>query len=307
MKHVYPILVMICVSVLSMSALAAVWEVPGDFATIQDAIDDPEVYDGDRIMVAPGEHAGALVDKSVEIKGESGAIIISGPAHPSGLSQGFRLATGGDGATISHLKFTTDLSIMNGDGVDNVTVTQCTFENSIQAISNWRGSNWEISHNQITNLRTRCGGGIGVLVADFAGGTVTGNVVSHNKVVGTLNVAADDCGGYNGSGIVLYADFRWDRQGTMDMSSNRVVKNKVSMSSSNADVVDIVAIELTDTDGNVDRITGNAIGFNDLRATALQIVLTPEGLDNDVNDISRNLGENRGHGLHPNLFGPGGN
>jgi hypothetical protein len=50
-------------------------------------------------------------------------------------------------------------------------------------------------------------------------------------------------------------------------------------------------------------IHDNAIGFNDFRGTALQIALSPETLG-DLNDISRNLGENRGHGLHPSAFGP---
>ena len=162
-------------------------------------------------MVSPGEHAGALVSKAVEIKGEGGAIINTGPTHPAGLSQGFRLDTGSDGATISHLTFTVDLAIMNGAAVSDVTVTQCSFENTIQAVSNWRGSGWEISHNQITDLRTRNGGGIGILVADYSGGFVEDNVVSHNKIMGVLHVDPGDGGGYDGSGIVLYADFRWGR------------------------------------------------------------------------------------------------
>jgi hypothetical protein len=52
-------------------------------------------------------------------------------------------------------------------------------------------------------------------------------------------------------------------------------------------------------------IFDNAIGFNDFRGMELQIYLTPEDLGN-YNDISRNLGDNRGHGLHPSVFGPGG-
>jgi len=32
---------------------------------------------------------------------------------------------------------------------------------------------------------------------------VTGNVVSHNLITGTLHVWSDDGGGYNGTGIVL--------------------------------------------------------------------------------------------------------
>jgi hypothetical protein len=286
-----------------------VWHVPGDFATIQDAIDDAGVVDGDRILVGPGYHAGALVTKSVEIKGTGGATINSGPAHWSGLIQGFRLLAGSDGAIFSHLTFTTDLSIMNGAAINDVTVTQCTFLNSVQAVSNWRGNGWKISHNEISDLRTRSGGGIGILVADYSGGIVKGNVVSHNTITGTLHVDPNDCGGYNGTGIVLYADFRWGRSGAEAIADNRVVKNKISLVSDTPDVVDVVAIELTDSRDDVEAdpypvIFDNAIGFNDLRGTVVQIALTPEDLAN-YNDISRNLGENRGHGLHPSVFAPG--
>ena len=70
------------------TAQAAKWRVPEDFATIQEAIDSPVVADGDRIIVAPGNHAGADVTKRVQIKGEDGAVIDSGPMHPAGLSMG---------------------------------------------------------------------------------------------------------------------------------------------------------------------------------------------------------------------------
>lgn len=287
------------------------WTVPGDFASIQLAIDDPNVEDGDQIRVmGPGEFSGALVDKRVEIKGIGGAVINTGPAHASGLIMGFRFLSGSDGASISHLTFTTDLSVMNGDGVDDVTISHCTFLNSIQAVSNWRGSGWVITHNVITDLRTRNGGGIGILVADFSGGTVENNVVSHNDISGTLHVWENDGGGYAGSGIVLYADFRWGAAGAEHIQNNRVVKNKVSMISNDPNVVDIVAFEMTDTrDDNTiipPVLENNSIGFNDFRGTTIQIALTPEILE-EHNDISRNLGDNRGHGLHPSSFGPGGN
>jgi len=293
------------------TSFAANWSVPGDFATIQEAIDDPDVTDGDVILVGPGFHFGALVDKSVEIKGTGGAIINDGPAHghPNIDNQGFRFLEGSDGATISHLTFEgVDLAIMNGEAVDNITVTQCTFNNTVQAVSNWSGSGWEISHNKINDLRTICGGGIGILIADYIGGIVENNVVSHNKVSGILHVSEGDCGGYNGTGIVLYADFRWNRAGADAIVANRVVKNKISLTSDTPDVVDVVAIELTEGGDPPDGpyIYENAIGFNDMRGTTLQLALTPESLE-EVNYISRNLGKNRGHGLHPSLFGPGGN
>ena len=314
MKKLMFVLVLLALLVVPSTAMAGehgnVWYVPGDFATIQDAIDDSAVVDGDTIWVGPGNFAGAEVTKSVTIKGEGQAVIDSGPMHPAGLSQGFRLLAGSDGTVISHLRFTVDLAIMNGDGVDNVTVTHCRFNNAIQAVSNWRGSGWEISHSAITDLRTRNGGGIGILVADFSGGDVKYNVVSHNKITGVLHVAAGDGGGYDGSGIVLYADFRWGRQGAEEISYNRVVKNKVSLVSDTPDVVDVAAFELTDSRDDPTAVPfpvihDNAIGFNDFRGTASQIDLTPGNLDT-CNDISRNLGDNRGHGLHPSLFGPGG-
>jgi hypothetical protein len=296
--------------VFASSSWAAIWQVPGDFATIQEAIDSSDVAAGDTILVGPGSFAGAFVTKSVEIKGIGGAIIDTGPAHGSGLIMGFRLLAGSDGATISHLTFTTDLSIMNGAAVNNVAVTHCTFLNSVQAVSNWRGSGWEISHNLIIDLRTRCGGGIGILVADYLGGIVQNNVVSHNQIYGTLHVAAGDCGGYDGTGIVLYADFREGAAGAQHIQYNRVVKNKINLVSDTPIVVGINAIELTEADdpnSNTDVIHNNAIGFNDMRGTSSQLLLTPSSLDNPVNDISRNLGDNRGHGLHPSVFGPGGN
>jgi hypothetical protein len=291
-------------------ATATDWNVPGDFDTIQLAIDSSDVGDGDTIFVGTGNHAGALVTKSVAIKGEGGAVISDGPLHPAGLIMGFRLLNGSGGATISHLAFEVDLAIMNGAAVNDVTVDHCTFNNTIQAVSNWRGSRWQISHNVITDLRTRNGGGIGILVADYAGGVVTDNVVSHNKVNGTLHVFDGDGGGYCGSGIVIYADFRGSSLGAKTLAYNRVVKNTVSLVSDNSTVVDVVAFELTDTRDDEELccevIHDNAIGFNDFRGTELQIALTPENLD-ECNYISRNLGDNRGHGLHPSIFGPGGN
>ncbi len=311
MRKLTFVLVLAALVALPSAALAAkpgnVWHVPGDFDTIQEAIDSPNVLDGDKIVLGAGNHAGALLTKALEIKGEDGATIDSGPMHPAGLSQGFRLLTGSDGSAFSHLRFEVDLAIMNGDAVSDVTVSHCSFANAIQAISNWGGSGWQITHNTITDLRTRNGGGIGILVADRFGGVVSGNVVSHNNLSGTLHVYPDDGGGYNGSGIVLYADFRWGMSGAEAITQNRVAQNTVSLVSDTPGVVDVAAIELTDTRASETLpqvIFDNTIGFNDLRGTTLQLILTPESL-NEVNDISRNLGENRGHGLHPSIFLPG--
>jgi hypothetical protein len=321
MKHIYGPSILICLLTLATSASADTLRVPGDYATITAAL--AAASDGDTIRVASGNHPGALVDKRVHIRGEGRATINDGPTHGSGLRQGFRLIAGSDGATISHLRFAgfdsitggAALAIMNGAAINNVTVAHCTFIDTIQAISDWVGDGWEIIHNEIIGLRTRCGGGIGILVADFTGtGGATNNLISHNKVVGTLNVPESDCGGYNGSGIVLFSDYRFGRSGG-PITDNRVIQNKVGMSANDpGDTgVDIVAFELTDTRDSTavlpyPVVKDNAIGFNDWRKTALQEALTPTDLENH-NRISRNLGNNRGQGDqdHPSVFGPGGN
>jgi hypothetical protein len=300
-------IVVLLLTLVSTPAVAktAVWEVPGDYPTIQAAVNSPSVAAGDTILVGPGNHAGALVNKSVKIKGLDGAVINSGPAHWSGQIMGFRLLVGSDKTEISHLRFEVALAIMNGDAVNDVVVEQCTFINSVQAVSNWRGSGWTISHNDIIDLKTRNGGGIGILIADYMGGVVEGNIVSHNKISGTLYVGggyADpglEQGGYNGSGIVLYADFRGGDAGASAIKDNKINHNKVGMVSNNPGLVDIVAFEMTDSRNNpvYHVLFDNAVGFNDFRGTAQQIDLTPDNLGD--NSISRNLGDNRGHGLHP--------
>lgn len=318
MKHMTSTFCTVLVFAFCNAALAASWDVPGDFYTIQDGIDSPLVVAGDRIVVGPGQHRGAIVTKAVEIKGTDAAIINSGFPLTSykscgtiDLDIGFQFGfveSAGDGVTISHFKFEGLAFPVFSRGASNVTVTQTTMIDAIQGITNWSGTGWDISLNEIVGLRTANGGGIGILVGDGSGGTVEDNVVSHNKVSGTLHVAECDAGGYTGTGIVLYADWRYGRSGAEDVQSNRIVKNKISPVSDNASVVDVNAIELTEAEnpGGI-VIHDNAVGFNDLRGTASQLVFSPAGLDNPTNDISRNLGENRGQGLHPSAFGPGGN
>ena len=197
---------------------APIWNVPGDFATIQEAIDAEDVLDGDTILVSAGYHAGATVTKAVQIKGIGRAVINSGPllapTAPAPINSFmvgllFDDSGAGNGATISHLHFDTVEFSVFSRGADNVTATHCTMVNPIQGITNWHGSGWEISHNKIFNLRTYDGGGIGIFLGGRFGGIINNNLVSYNKIIGILHVDENDGGGYNGTGIVLYADFRW--------------------------------------------------------------------------------------------------
>lgn len=313
MKLFWNVMLVLVFALGAVAADAKQWRVPQDFATIQAAIDSADVSNGDRIVVASGNHAGAVVSKAVEIKGQGGAVIDDGPllaaGHPLGgdLNIGFFFVGDGtgSGASISHFHFEGVEFPVFSRGADDVSVNQCTMIDAVQAVSNWSGSRWEISHNTITGLRTINGGGIGILIGENTGGIIMDNVVSHNTISGTLQVHPDDGGGYNGSGIVIFAEFRFGRPGAEAISFNRIVKNKIALASDTPNVVDVAAIELTDPrdDNSLDPvITNNAVGFNDMRGTDLQLVLTPSNLDNPTNDISRNLGENRGQGLHPSAF-----
>jgi len=283
-------------------ALARVYHVPRDFATIQEAIDSDVVKDRDTIKVGPRNHCGATITKAVRIEGKCGAVIDCGPLPWAGVRPfmaGFLFEEGGagSGASISHIRFENVGFPVFSRGADNVTVSHCSMLNPIQGISNWHGSNWIIRHNVITDLSTACGGGIGILLGARNGGSVTCNLVSHNKINGILYVDPDDCGGYNGTGIVLYADFRWGFPGADHIAFNYVIGNRIGLISDTPDVVDVCAIELTDTRDDPQAepypvIYNNIIGFNNLRGTEQQIVLTPDDLGNH-NFIFRNQPKNR--------------
>lgn len=96
-------------------------------------------------------------------------------------------------------------------------------------------------------------------------------------------------GGYNGTGIVIYADFRWGGAGAEEILNNRIEKNKISLVSDTPAVVDVCAIELTDSRDDISThvIFDNKIKHNSLHGMGLNIVLTPENLD-EWNDISKN-------------------
>jgi hypothetical protein len=280
-------------------APAAQWRVPRDFRTIQAAVDSPRVGDGDVILLGAGRHSGAVVTKAVEIRGNGKAVIVDGPRRWPAVPEweaGFYFPGKGQGsgASLVHLRFEhVDLPVFSA-GADDVTVARCTLERPLQGITNWGGdgwgNGWDVTGNTIQGLRSACAGGIGILVGDYAGGRAAGNLVAHNVVRGWLRPAEDDCGGYDGSGIVLYADFRDGREGASAIEQNRVSKNRVHFESADPDVVGAVAVELTDTrdDGTLPPVVhDNAIVWNDLRGMDEPIVATPQELAG-VNRIEKN-------------------
>ena len=75
MRKAIIILLSLIFCLIGTTTFAAIWNVPKDFATIQEAIDSPDVTDGDTIRVSPGNHFGAFINKSVTIKGKGNANI----------------------------------------------------------------------------------------------------------------------------------------------------------------------------------------------------------------------------------------
>jgi hypothetical protein len=291
----------------------SVLHVPGEFATIEDAID--AASSGDKILVGPGEFKGATVTKAVEIKGIGGAVINDGPLPWASrtFKAGFLFPGGdqGDGAKISHLKFETVEFPVFSRGADDVTVEHCTMASPIQGISDWNGNGWNIIHNVINGLRTSNGGGIGIFIGTWGlEETANDNFVSNNKVTGLMVLPDNENGGYTGPGICLMTDGRKAPAGPM--SGNRIIRNKVAISSTNSSLVMPVGIELTDyglyEDPPYPDLVDNNVGFNDVRGVVgIPIGLFPDDRVAENNIISRNLGEDpdkkgRGPGAHPKVF-----
>ena len=217
------------------SAGATEWRVPGRFPTLQAAIDSSLVKDGDVLRVLPGRRTGATVTKAVVLRALGCVTIVDGPAVNDLGKAGFLFPGGGagSGATVDGFTFEGVAFPVFSRGADDVSVTRNTMHRPLQGVSNWAngtwGKGWDITHNTILDLRTSCAGGIGILIGDYKGGAVTGNVIAHNEVRGRVRVPWDDCGGYDAPGIVLFADWRYDGDRGQDHGQPRHEEPRVPL------------------------------------------------------------------------------
>lgn len=269
-----------------------------NFHTIQDAVD--AATGGDTIVVAAGNWFGATVDKSLEIRGEGGAVIDDGPPHGP-WKDGFRLVSGSSGATISHFTFEGLGLPIYGWGPDDVTVEHNKIYDTTQGITNWDGDNWVIRHNVIEGIAvSHNGGGIGIAVGS-RGDDVSGNIIAHNKIVGHF---PDDFT-FSVGGILLCTDERKVPPGIV--SNNKIVHNKVKITGIDCWAIALQLIPPTGEEP-IGTLRDNIVGFNNLRGSDDCIGYYPdEATLEPINKISRNLGEdaNRGHGVVPaDIFRP---
>lgn len=176
----------------STPAVAANLFVPSQFGTIQAAVD--AASPGDRILVAAGPHAGAVIDKWVKISGVGDATLINdgpifGPFHDA-----FRLFPGADKTEISDLKIELSgavglqrFGIFAGPSGDptaiRVAVHNVTFANLNTAISIQNTSGWRITDNIIDGLREHPNAllSTGITVSGSGNCLVANNTIIHNS------------------------------------------------------------------------------------------------------------------------------
>jgi len=228
------------------------------WATIQHAVDN--VSSDDTIMVAPGTYTGAIVDKGVTISGlgPGDSVIDTGVCYNSGCSPAyktaFRLDAGADGAEIGDFTVNCDVNTsfffaIFARAVDDVTIDNLEINDTVQGISNWGGSGWEITNNTITDTVASGGGGIGILLGARAAisgyGTCSDNLVRYNTV--DASASAED---YSCPAICLCYDLRYGGylavNGSEDISGNQIIDNTITASAAN----NLIGIEVGTILGN---------------------------------------------------------
>jgi hypothetical protein len=127
-------------------AVAGNLSVPGDYATIQEAV--YAAAPGDVINVGSGNFAGAVIfNKAVTIIGSPGTIVNEG--NPWYSRDAFSIIySGADGTTISNMTFVGVNGVLwgvRGYHVDEVTVTNCVFLDTFQAVETYFGDRWRIA------------------------------------------------------------------------------------------------------------------------------------------------------------------
>jgi hypothetical protein len=291
-----------CAVLLSATAArAATLRVPGQYPTIQAAVDAAAA--GDRIRVSRGDYCGATVTKPVSLEGRGQPRIIgcaTSPMVASGLRAGFYLpgAQGVNPASGTRIRG----FVFDGQGVSNanlaplsfgvfarfandVRVERNRFVGTVQAITNTGGDRWRIMRNRIQQLTlfdctVRCSGGDGIIIALAIGGLAApggagaalnrpeGNVISGNEIEGAL---PDGFGTFSMAGVLLLS-----ADGTT-VRSNRLSfpDNPTASATGQGILVSNTCCGLGTTFLPGSRFT--TIAFNDARRSEVGIVVEGSG------------------------------
>lgn len=289
MRKLASLLVLVCLLLTASVPVAAgngrsIWNVPGDFVTIQEAIDSPQVMPGDTIRVGPGNFYGAIVNKAVHLRGRGQTIIEDGPLLGDFYTTGFWLVAGSDGSSFSQLTLNVDLGIYSRD-IDDITVAHCQLNNNYQAITNWGGNRWQIRHNRITDLSN---GGAGIVIATRPGrGTeAQHNVVTYNVISGVVTRVDPEDHDIS-PGIALDLFDQGDPpiiNDNLRVTDNKILHNMVHLVSAEPDQKQTAGIAFQDYRGlpggppACELMFDNLAAFNDLRGNDHPLLFAPEEL-----------------------------
>jgi len=269
------------------------------FATIQGAVD--AATDGNSIKVLDGSYAGAIVNEKLQIVGADGsnAVITSGVPYKDGggLETAFRLDSDADGTELSN--FVIDCNRDNNfffavfaRSADDVVVDSLTVNKPVQGITNWGGSNWQITNNALHETGAAGGGGIAIMVGarppDYC--VASGNLIQGNVITPTATALAYTC-----PAIAVSLDLRYGgyeaMTGAEDVSYNQVVDNDIAGNGLGSEVgVEIGVIGVSD-DPNKIAATLGLVHDNLVRGNIIETVdwgvyfYTVADLDVQANEI----------------------
>ncbi|MCZ2808901.1 MAG: right-handed parallel beta-helix repeat-containing protein, partial [Candidatus Bathyarchaeota archaeon] len=315
---------LVAIPITPISASPAVINVPGDYSTIQAAVDNAS--SGDTIIVATGTYAGAIVDKNVTISGASGgaSIITSGVPYKVGSSlyTAFRLDANANGAEIRSFTINCNSSesfyfAVFSRNADNVTVDSLAVNDAVQGITNWGGSNWAISNNTLSDTEAAGGGGIAIWLGAYPPyyPICSGNLVQNNTITATATAPDYTC-----PGIGVGLDLRWGAYdgltGSEDLSRNQILNNNITAPGAlNGVGIEIGALGL---EGNATKIATvlGTIHDNTIRGNTIEgadfgvyfyTVTNLEILENEIKNCNEGVhikdGSSGSTINHNNIFG----
>ncbi|OGN97127.1 MAG: hypothetical protein A2Z77_06130 [Chloroflexi bacterium RBG_13_51_36] len=245
--------------------------------TIQHAVN--QVSSDDTIMVAPGDYAGAVVNKQVVITGDPGEtpVITSGVPYKVGgaYTTAFRLDAGADGAEITNFTVNNDegagfFFAVFARGVNGVTIDDLEVNDTVQGITNWGGSGWTITNNIIADTVAAGGGGIGIFLGALPPSyrTCSDNLVQYNTIEASATAEDFTC-----AGITVCLDTRYGAYEQLnfseDVSGNQILDNTViGNGGENSAGVEIGVIGL---EGDPDKIAAT-MGIIDENAVQANVI-----------------------------------
>jgi len=215
------------------------------FDVIQEAVD--AATDGNSISVLDGQYFGASVNEDLTIVGDiaGGSVITDGPHYGGGapgLKTAFKLDSGAGGAEI--VNFTIDCNSATNfyfaifsRAADNVVVDSLTINNPVQGITNYGGSNWQITDNLLNYTEAASGGGIAIYLGVYPPDYI---VLQDSIVKGNAIVASGTAPDFTCPGILMALDLRYGRYdlltGNEDISYNKIVNNSVTGTGADSEV-----------------------------------------------------------------------